>query len=427
MKIEEIVLNDEFKKALDLMENTDQNLFITGKAGTGKSTLLQYFKDTTKKKIVVCAPTGLAALNVEGQTIHSLFKFPPKIIDSSDIKWGGNFPYRVIDTIVIDEVSMLRCDLFDGIDLFMRLNGRDKNAPFGGAQIILFGDLHQLPPIIDTDAKEYFEEIYKSPYFFDSNAMQDLNLEIINLTKVYRQKDNNYIDFLDRIRSGNIDSNVLELINSKVAVRSQDDDSIVLTPTNNIVRAINQQKLDRIPSKLHTYIAKVEGDFMKIGTSNIPVDIELKLKKGAKVMFVKNDSEKQWVNGTIGIVEELEENYVEVKLKNGNIVKVSTMVWQKIKYTYDKESRKIIPEVVGKLTQIPLKLAWAMTIHKSQGQTLGKIHLDISSGIWENGMLYVSLSRCRSFEDIKLESKIFSNDIKVDARVVEFLNNGLKK
>jgi ATP-dependent exoDNAse (exonuclease V) alpha subunit len=417
---ENIELNGDFRKALDLMNDTNKSLLITGRAGTGKSTLLRYFKNHTKKNIVVCAPTGLAALNVGGQTIHSLFRLPPKILDDSDIRRVFNGVYKELDTIVIDEVSMVRADMFDAIDMFMRLNGKDSMKPFGGVQVILFGDLYQLPPVVESEMGEIMRVIYASPYFFDSKVMKHFSFEVINLEKVYRQKDPIFIEFLDKVRLGDINYETLELVNNKV--NKAKEESIIVTPTNRVANFINNERLNKLPTSLHTYKAKIEGDF-NLGVTNLPVDLELNLKVGAKVIFVKNDTHGRWVNGTLGVVEELNECEVKVRLnEDSSIVSVGAVDWDKIKYEYDRFTKRIIAKVSGTLTQIPLRLAWALTIHKCQGQSLDSIHIDLSSGVWEFGHVYVALSRCRTLDGVGLETKIKPSEIKIDYRVSEFLN-----
>ena len=421
--MEEIEINDDFKRTLDIMEKTNKSLFITGKAGTGKSTLLKYFVEKTDKNVVVVAPTGIAALNIGGQTIHSFFRLPPKMLDHSDVKKTFNGIYKRIDTIIIDEISMVRADMFDAIDIFMRLNGREPNKPFGGVQIILFGDLYQLPPVVENEVEAFMKHIYESPYFFSAKIMKHFKFNIINLTKVYRQKDSYFVEFLDKVRLGEADETTLELINSKVKPTPLGDDFVTLTPTNNVANFINQEKLEELPDKLFVYKAKKEGEF-NLSLNNLPVDLEINLKKGAKVIFVKNDPKGRWVNGSLGRVEELGDNFVKIKLdENSSIVDVTCLDWEKRTYEYNPNQRRIISKVIGKLTQIPLKLAWALTIHKCQGQTLDKVHINITSGVWEFGHVYVALSRCRTLEGISLESKIWLNDIKVDTRVTEFLKN----
>jgi hypothetical protein len=318
---------------------------------------------------------------------------------------------------------MVRADLFDAIDLFMRLNGRESGKPFGGVQILLFGDLYQLPPVIENDVGVFMKHLYQSPYFFDANVMKQFSLEIINLTKVYRQKDAHFVEFLDKVRLGQIDNPSLELINSRQNARQSCGDFITLTPTKKVANEINQERLNNLAGKVFTYDAKIEGEF-NLEISNLPVDLELRLKEGAKVIFVKNDIQGRWVNGTLGKVEELNNDYVKVRLdEDSSVVTVSSVDWEKIKYEYDYVTKRIIARVVGKLNQFPLKLAWALTIHKCQGQTLDRIHVDLTTGAWEYGHVYVALSRCRTLEGISLENKIWSNDIKVDTRVSEFLEN----
>ncbi|MDP3026151.1 MAG: AAA family ATPase, partial [Nanoarchaeota archaeon] len=277
--VEEIELNDDFKRTLDVMENTNESILITGRAGTGKSTLLKYFKDHTKKRVVVCAPTGLAALNVEGQTIHSFFRFPPKIIDPQDIKRVYNGIYKLADIIIIDEISMVRADLLDAIDVFMRLNGREPMKPFGGVRMFFFGDLYQLPPVVENQDGPILNKVYASPYFFDSKVMKSFPFDVINLTKVYRQKDPTFIEFLDKVRLGNIETEDLEIINKKVGEK-KNEDAVIITPTNKVAILINNERLAKLPDKLYTYKAIVR-DF-KISGINLPVDLELNLKRNAR-------------------------------------------------------------------------------------------------------------------------------------------------
>lgn len=416
-----IELNDDFKRTLDLMENTNESILVTGKAGVGKSTLLTEFVKQTKKNVVVVAPTGIAAMNIGGQTIHSFFMFPPKMLDSYDIKKVYREIYTKVDMIVIDEISMVRADMLDAIDLFMRLNGKDSAKPFGGVQMIFFGDLYQLPPVVENEMGVIMQKIYKSPYFFDSKVMKNFDFEVINLTKVYRQTDLSFIELLDKVRLGNMDLTALEIINAK-ASESKSKDSVVITPTNKVADFINNEELGKLAGKLHCYKAKTDGKF-KFGITNLPIDLDLNLKEDAKVIFVKNDTQGRWVNGTLGIVEQLGKNFVMVKLKDSSVVTVQAVDWDKVRYEYNYSTGRITANVAGKLTQLPLRLAWALTIHKVQGQTLDGVHINLSSGVWEFGHAYVALSRCRTIEGITLETKISLNDIKVDCRVTEFLKS----
>jgi ATP-dependent exoDNAse (exonuclease V) alpha subunit len=322
---------------------------------------------------------------------------------------------------------MVRVDMFDAIDRFMRLNGKTSNKPFGGAQIIMFGDLYQLPPVVESEMGGVIKEVYQSPYFFSAKVMQHFKFKVINLVKVYRQKDFHFVEFLDKIRFGEINEESLEEVNTKIKTKQESNDFVTLAPTNKIVGAINQTNLDQIKDKLVTYKAMTSGDF-NTGVNNLPVELEINLKKGAKVIFVKNDTMGRWVNGTLGKIIECQERSVKVQIdEDESIVDVGFVEWEKIKYEYDQIQKRIITKTVGKLIQIPLKLAWALTIHKCQGQTLEKVHIDITSGVWEHGQLYVALSRCKALEGISLERKIWMSDIKVDSRVVEFLKNKLNE
>lgn len=419
---EYIDINKEFESALELMENSSEHVFITGRAGTGKSTLLRYFRENTKKKVVVLAPTGLAAINVGGQTIHSFFRFPPRIIDSKDVKRRNSKLYKEIDAIVIDEVSMVRADLLDGIDLFLRKN-RDFSRVFGGVQVILFGDLFQLPPVVNED-EHIISKRYESPYFFSSKVFEKISFKIIELDEVYRQKERRFVEILDLIRTGEIKQAELDLINSRVTPNLKED-AVILTPTNRVAEAINHDKLNKLPGKQFTYTASLDGRFKQNETS-LPVYLNLSLKKGARVIFVKNDLNGQWVNGTLGEVYDLSENWIKVKLDDSTVVDVKKDTWEKIEYQYDNSKDEIVTNVVGKLKQFPLKLAWALTIHKSQGQTFENVVIDLSTHPWDHGQTYVALSRCRTIDSLNLRRKIFLQDILVDSRIKNFIKNNYK-
>lgn len=414
------LLNHEFKRVLSELESSKKHLFITGKAGTGKSTLLKYFRDNTKKNVIVLAPTGLAALNVGGQTIHSFFRFPPSFIHSKSIKKVDNKLFKKIDAIIIDEVSMVRADLLDGIDKFMKKNGQSRNKPFGGVQLIFFGDLFQLPPVVAGD-KLLLNSKYEVPYFFGADIFKNLNYEVIELENTYRQKDKHFIELLDNIRTGELDKKVLQELNKNVKPYFKPgDEYVTLTTTNKLARMINTEKLSRIKNKTYTYRARIEGEF-KAG-EKLPVNKELKLKVGAKVIFLRNDKEGKWVNGSIGVVSELSADVILVRLENGGVVKVDVAEWEKIKHTYDREKDRIVSEVKARITQYPLKLAWALTIHKSQGQTFNKVFIDLSTKAFAHGQTYVALSRCTTLNGIVLKSPISPRDVIVDERVMDFLN-----
>ena len=421
-----IELNEQFKRALDLLENTDKNVFITGKAGTGKSTLLNYFRSITKKKIVVLAPTGVAALNVNGETIHSFFGFKPNVTIENIKKLSPQKAriYKELETIIIDEISMVRADLLDCIDYFLRINVRNK--PFGGIQMVFIGDLYQLPPVVTSGEKELFTKRYNSQYFFDADVIRDLPLEFIELEKVYRQKDERFIQLLNEIRNNTISEESLALLNSRVGVElpESSDYIVYLTPLNATVDAINMEKLNLLKGRLYRWEAYIEGDFDK---SSLPGDPILSLKKGAQVMMLNNDSKGRWVNGSIGKVVGIssgkgeDEDKIEVQFPDGRIEEVIPYTWEIFHYRYNEEKKLIESETIGSFTQYPLKLAWAVTIHKSQGKTFDRVIIDLERGVFAPGQVYVALSRCTSFEGIVLKKPVKKGHILLDKRIVEFL------
>ncbi len=421
-----IDINSDFADALSLMENTNTHLFLTGRAGTGKSTLLNYFRSTTSKNVVVVAPTGIAALNVGGQTIHSFFRFPLGTLSAERIKVMKNKKlYQAIDTIVVDEVSMVRADIIDGIDRFMRLNGRDKHQPFGGAQMIFIGDLFQLPPVVQqSEDVQLFDPAYDSPYFFSAAVFKKAPLKTLHLKTIYRQKDAAFIRVLNAIRINYATPDDLEKLNTRVEpdfVPSDDDFYITLTTTNEIANRINEQKLAQLKSKSYQFAGDIEGEFDR---KNLPADEILSLKKGAQVMFVKNDVSRRWVNGTIGKVKDIGAHFVKVEIENEDerkMVTVERVDWEILKYDFDATEKKIFSEPVGSFTQFPLKLAWAITIHKSQGKTFEKVIIDLGRGAFAHGQLYVALSRCRTLEGIVLRREINKRDVIVDGRIIEFV------
>jgi len=429
MDFSKIELNEEFKRALELMEGTSKNVFITGKAGTGKSTLLEYFRNITKKNIVVLAPTGVAALNVHGETIHSFFGFKPDVtidkiekVPSRDTKI-----YKELDTIVIDEISMVRADLLDCVDKFLRLNGKKSNEPFGGIQMIFIGDLYQLPPVVTSKEKKIFTEHYESPYFFDSNVFKDISLEFVELEKVYRQKDAKFIELLNQIRNNTITEENLNLLNSRVGAELShtDDDFVVyLTTLNEIAYSINNEYLNKLPGKLYKWIAEIRGEFDR---NSLPADYELNIKQGAQVMMLNNDSQGRWVNGSLGRVLKVrysrkeESVVIDVQFQEGNKEYVKPFTWELFHFRYNEETKKIETETVGSFTQYPLKLAWAVTIHKSQGKTFDKVIIDVGRGTFAGGQVYVALSRCTSFEGISLKKPLRKGHIFTDYRIVKFL------
>ncbi|MEO0164633.1 MAG: AAA family ATPase [candidate division WOR-3 bacterium] len=426
-----IEFNDEFKKALALMENTDKNVFVTGKAGTGKSTLLEYFRSITSKKIVVLAPTGVAALNVQGETIHSFFGFKPDVTIKTvkKLKPEDARIYRELDAIIIDEISMVRADLLDCVDHFLRLNGKDSNKPFGGIQMIFIGDLYQLPPVVTSKEKKIFSEYYKSAYFFDAKVFKDLPVEFVELEKVYRQKDANFIELLNRIRNNTVTEEDIRLLNTRVGAqlkKGKNDFVVYLTTLNEVAHRINEECLQKLPGKVYQWTADIEGEFDK---NSFPTDYILTIKPGAQVMMLNNDSMGRWVNGSIGRVLNVRYSKKEgcdtiaVQLQDDNIEYVTPFTWEIFHFYYNENTKTIESETVGKFTQYPLKLAWAVTIHKSQGKTFDKVIIDLGRGTFAGGQVYVALSRCTSFEGISLSKPIKKGHIFTDWKIVKFLTN----
>jgi len=423
-------LNDDFKYALDALEKTGQSLFITGKAGTGKSTLLQLYRNTTKKKVAVLAPTGVAALNVQGQTIHSFFGFPPRIITPSEAARRVTRKdllrlYKNLEVLIIDEISMVRADMLDGMDKFLRIN-RENFRPFGGVQVVFFGDLFQLPPVVTRDPVEssYFNEYYESPYFFSAKIFQepDFQLDMLELRKVYRQESRHFLRLLEAVRINEIDYDDLEDLNERHAPHFNEMEGyITLCARNATADRINQRELSQLDTPEFEFLASVKGQF---DPGLYPTDAALRLRLGAQVMFVRNDQEeRQFVNGTIGKIIQLNQDSIVVETEEyggkKRKIDVPKIEWEIIRYRASATG-SIETEVAGSFTQYPLKLAWAITIHKSQGKTFDRVLIDLGGGAFEHGQLYVALSRCRTLEGIVLRQPIRTQDIITDERVVAF-------
>ena len=428
-----LILNNDFRYALDLLEKGSQSLFITGKAGTGKSTLLQLFRNTTHKKVAVLAPTGVAALNVHGQTIHSFFGFPPRIISPSEAARKTSRKdllrvYKNLEVLVIDEISMVRADVLDGIDKFLRVN-RENYRPFGGVQVVFFGDLFQLPPVVTRDPVEsaYFSEYYESPYFFSAKIMQeqDFQLENLELSKVYRQESRHFLRLLEAVRVNNVDYDDLEDLNERYLPDFTDMDGyITLSARNATADKINQRELLLLNEPEFEFIAQVRGMF---DAALFPTDLGLRLRKGAQVMFVRNDQEeRRFVNGTIGKITHIDRDTIVVESESIDGIKrrieVPKVEWEIIRYK-GGATGSLETETIGSFTQYPLKLAWAITIHKSQGKTFDRLLIDLGGGAFEHGQLYVALSRCRTLEGIVLRQRIRLQDVITDERVVDFYEN----
>ncbi len=418
-------LSDDFKYVIDVLEKQQKSMFITGRAGTGKSTLLQLFRRSTRKKTVVLAPTGVAALNVQGQTIHSFFKFPAKPLHRTEIKrLRYRKLYEKVEVIIIDEISMVRADLLENIDVFLRLN-RNNNAPFGGVQMVFFGDLFQLPPVVATEQERMlFQTDFDSPYFFSAHVFEEFEMEMMELQQIYRQDNRHFIRLLESVRMNTIDYDDLEDLNERYVPNFEADTSyITLSARNATVNRINQKELDSLDTEPFNYVGKTEGQF---DPRLYPTDLILTLREGAQVMFVKNDSEGKFVNGTLGKIVALSGTEIKVLVEErgqSETIKVEKMDWELQRYKINElDDSKIETEVVGKFTQYPIRLAWAITIHKSQGKTFENMIIDMGRGAFEFGQTYVALSRCRTLNGIVLKQKLRPNDVLVDERIIDFYN-----
>jgi ATP-dependent DNA helicase PIF1 len=422
-----IEINEQFKYALDIMENTDRSIFITGRAGTGKSTLLNYFRLNTRKKAAILAPTGVAALNVKGQTIHSFFRFKPNITLNQIKRLRASDEettiYQKLDAIIIDEVSMVRADLLDCVDKFLRLNGPQADKPFGGIQMIFIGDLYQLPPVVTGSEKTGFSSLYATPYFYSARVFNSFEMEFLELEKIYRQHDPEFIKLLNAIRNKSITAEGLELLNQRYLPEfepSAGDFYIYLTTTNELASRLNGIQLKKLKGKLHAFIGEIEGDF---GNEYLATAIELQVKVGAQIMMLNNDADGRWVNGSIGEITAIAKDVngdrvIVAELADGE-VEIAPYTWEIYRFQVDGE--QLQSEVIGTFTQYPLMLAWAITIHKSQGKTFEKVVIDIGRGTFAHGQMYVALSRCTTFKGIVLKQHIQKKHIWTDFQVVDFL------
>lgn len=418
-----IEINSHFQKALHLMEEINQNIFITGRAGTGKSTLLDYFRSTTRKQIVVLAPTGVAAVNVSGQTIHSFFGFRPGVtvdkVREKAKKKKRNPIYQKLDAIVIDEVSMVRADLLDCVDGFLRIHGKVPGVPFGGIQMILIGDLYQIPPVVVGEEREIFKNHYKSEYFFDADVFKAIELEYVELEKIYRQTDEAFIRLLNGVRNKTISDEEIELINNRCFddERELPSSLIYLTTTNAMADERNEAELTRLRGKMYTFKAEIAGEFDQ---KYFPTEQFLKLKKGAQVMLLNNDPAGRWINGTIGTIDKIKDESVLVRIFDGNIEEINPFTWKISRFFWNKKTLSVDSETIGTFKQYPIRIAWAITIHKSQGKTFDNAVIDIGRGTFTPGHLYVALSRCRSLDGIFLKKSIKRSNIWTDWRIVKF-------
>ncbi len=398
------------------------HLFVTGRAGTGKSTLLRALKDIVADEMVVVAPTGLAAVNVGGQTIHSFFGLPPRLVRAEDIRRSRNGRImRKIKFLVIDEVSMVRSDLMWAIDQSLRINRGKPREPFGGVRLIMFGDLHQLPPVVqEHEVADHLDETFGGPFFFSIPAlMEGDGTALLELGQVFRQSDGPLLEVLNKVREGSVGDDDLTILNDRVhpiRTLAEGEAFVILTPTNAAAQRINLAYLEALPGTIRTYSAGVTGDFNPTAQ---PTDQSLTLKVGAKVIMLRNDSDRRWVNGTIARISRLEEKRVFIEV-NGTEYEVEPASWENRRYAYDQAEQKIVETVAGTFTQFPVRLAWAMTIHKSQGMTLDNVYLDLGRGTFAHGQAYVALSRCRTLEGLTLARPLQRRDIIFDASAMKY-------
>lgn len=419
-------LDDDLAAAFRLMEFTQENIFLTGRAGTGKSTLLNYFRKHTSKKHVVLAATGVAALNVGGSTIHSFFGFPLRRIlpgDPEIVKWGNHHArlkiVKKMDTLVIDEVSMVRADLLDAVDQSLRLN-LSNDLPFGGKQVIMIGDIFQLPPVNDAGRGDPEEESYPDPYFFSAHVYRSAQPRIVQLNRIYRQQEQEFIYLLNRIRTGIATADDFDTLNARCVKKNAQQDgvlAITLTSVNALADAINLRRLMAISDTSFSHKAIVEGEFHE---RNYPAPVVLTLKRGCQVMMTRNDVQGKWVNGSIGTVVNAGPVRITVRFADGVEHDVEPVTWENRLYTWDRQANNISFVVKGTFTQFPLRLAWAITIHKSQGLTFDRVIIDLGRGAFAHGQLYVALSRCRTLEGITLVSPVRAADMFVDEAVGYF-------